>query len=252
LTVDLNHKSGYVPGQTRPTVSLGEAINTLIDFALVEARRRALKREYLGASVLGDPCARRLAFQYRGERGEPLDGRVLRIFGQGRVLEDLLADWIRNAGFKLHTVAPGTSEQWSFRDGPIEGHIDGIILNGPEIGLPYPLLWEAKSLNDRSWSDLVKHGLQVSKPPYYGQVNLYMRYFGYPACLLSALNKNTAEIYHEVITFDRAEAQRLVDRAVAIARGWMPPRIAAEPVWHCNYCAYRTLCWSSEHCPTSS
>jgi hypothetical protein len=243
LTIDLNHASRYVPGRAGPAVSLGEEINSRIDAGLAEARARECRRTYLGASMLADPCARRVAYEYRGVPDEPLDGRALRIFAAGHVLEDLLARWIRNAGFDLITVDPRTGGQFAFADGPIEGHADGVITGGPELGFAYPVLWEVKGLNDRSWSDLVKNGLRPSNPLYYGQVNLYMAYLGLDACLFSALNKNTCEIYHEIAAFDLAEAQRLVDRAVRIARGWLPPRIGLEPARYCDYCKFKTACW---------
>ena len=36
--------------------------------------------------------------------------------------------------------------------------------------------------------------------------------------LLAAMNKNTQELYHEVIGFEAAEAQKLSDKAVDILR----------------------------------
>jgi len=242
--IDLNHKSGYVPGRAGPTApSLSERINARIDAALVQARDAEPRRTYIGASALGDPCARRVAYAWRGEPGAPLDGRSLRIFGVGHVLERVLAEWMERAGFDLRTIDPETGEQYAFRDGPIEGHVDGIIVDGPELGLAYPVLWEAKGLNDRSWQDTVKNGVRASKPVYYGQANLYMAYFGLDACLFSALNKNTQEIYHELIPFDAFEAQRLVDRAVGIVRGWLPPRISIAPPRLCAYCQFFSPCW---------
>jgi hypothetical protein len=240
LSVDLNHGSGFVPGRAGLAgASLGGEINRRIGTALAEARAREPRRTYLGASMLADPCARRVAYEYYGEPAEPFDGRALRIFAAGHVLEDLLAQWLRDAGFELLTINPNTGLQFAFEDGPIEGHADGIIVGGPLPVLPYPLLCECKGLNDRSWNELAKRGLRSSKPIYYGQVNLYMAYLGLDACLFTALNKNSAEIYHELIPFDLPEAQRLVDRAVQIVRGWLPPR---EPSY-CAYCKFKTPCW---------
>lgn len=239
MSVDLNHNSGYAPDRAGLAgMSVGAAINTRIDAALAAARAREGKRAYLGASMLADPCSRRVAYEYRDEPGEPLDGRALRIFATGHVLEELIAQWMRAAGFDLVTVDPGTGRQFAFKDGALQGHADGILAGGP-IDLGYPVLWECKGLNDRSWSDLVKRGLRLGKPVYYGQVNLYMGYFGLPECLFTALNKNTSEIYHELVRFDRIEAARLVDLAGAIVRGWLPPPVIS-PL--CAYCAFQVPC----------
>jgi hypothetical protein len=187
VTVDLNRGSGFVP-DCLP--SLGERINGRIDAALANARAKEPKRDYLGGSILADPCARRVALEYQSAAAERLEGRVLRIFATGHALEDLLAQWLCDAGFELRTIDPLTGEQFAFRDGPIEGHADGVIVAGPDLGFAYPLLWEAKGLNDRAWSDLVKNGLRASRPIYWGQVNLYMAYLGFDRCLFSALNKS--------------------------------------------------------------
>src|SRR6516162_3034536 len=159
MTVDLNHKSGYVPGRPgNDAPSLSERINARIDAALLHAREAEPPRRYIGASVLGDVCQRRVAYRWRGETGEPLDGRSLRIFETGHRLERLLAEWIDSAGFNLITLDPETGEQYAFSDGPIAGHADGILRGGPNVGLEYPVLWEAKGLNDRVWNDIVKRG----------------------------------------------------------------------------------------------
>jgi len=247
VAVDLNHNSGYVPGRTgHATPSLSDRINGRIDIGLVKAREAEPPRRYIGASILGDPCARRVAYAWRGETGEPLEGLALRIFETGHAFERLLAEWIERAGFDLRTLDPETGEQFAFSDGPIAGHADGIIVGGPTLGFAFPVLWEAKGLGNRSWSDLVKSGLRLSKPIYYGQVSLYMAYLDLAACLFTALNKNTSEIYHELVPADPAEAQRLVDLAVNIVRGWMPPRFSAEPTRYCTFCEYRDSCWNMQ------
>jgi hypothetical protein len=238
VTIDFNHGSGFVA----PTLST--AINSRIDAGLAAVRAKEPKRTYLGASILADPCARRIAYQYRGEP-EVVDGRTLRIFATGHVLEDMLAQWLRDAGFDLRTIDPLTGGQFAFADGPVEGHADGIIMGGPALGADYPLLWEAKGLNDRSWSDLMKHGLKISKPVYWGQVHILMAELGLAACLFTALNKNTSEIYHELAALDLAEAQRLIDRAVMIARGWLPPPLEGGRSHYCEYCPFNITCRSS-------
>jgi hypothetical protein len=246
--VDLNHGSGYVPDRDGipEADSLSERVNACIDRALVAARNAERHRTHIGASMLADPCARRVAYAWRGDPGAPLEGRALRIFETGHAIERLLTSWLERAGFDLRTTDPATGEQYAFADGPIEGHADGIIVNGPNVGFGYPVLWECKGLNDRSWQDTVKNGVRVSKPIYYGQCCLYMAYFDIRACLFTAVNKNDQSIYHELIPLDLAEAQRLVDRAVGIVRGSLPPRISLAPTRICAFCQFNAQCWEEE------
>lgn len=110
-------------------------------------------------------------------------------------------------------------EQFGFSllDDKLQGHIDGVIVGGPE-GFGYPCLWENKCLGSKSWRDLEKHRLAVSKPVYAAQVAVYQAYLELheqPA-LFTAVNADTMEIYAEFIPFDGALAQRLSDRAAQI------------------------------------
>lgn len=250
--IDLNHGSGFVYG--RPFI-LGpppvvEIINDRIDQAMKLARAKEVPRDYLGASRIGEPCARKLAYEYLKVPGEEFTGRVLRIFEVGHNFEDLMATWIRAAGFELRTVNT-RGHQFGFETmhGKIKGHIDGVLTGGPDIGHVYPGGWECKSANAKSWNDVVKKGVRESKPLYFSQCQTYMGYLDLPWFLLSFLNKDSQEIYHEVVKYDPSEAQRLSDRAVDIIRttesGLLPARITDNPDFYvCRWCPFRDRCWT--------
>ena len=100
--------------------------------------------------------------------------------------------------------------------------------------MAYPALWETKALGASSWKDTVKKGVAVSKPVYAAQIALYQAYLDLPnPALFTALNRDTQEIYAELLPFDAALAQRMSDRAVEVVRAShaqeMLPREAAEP-----------------------
>ena len=249
--LDLNHGSGFVYGDTTVQVT-ATAINRLLDIALVAERQAQPPRTYLGASRIGEPCPRRLAFELKAaapDQGRGLDGHALRIFEAGHVFETLSIRWLRAAGFDLRTARKdGGQFGFAAAGGRLRGHIDGVIVAGPDVGLSWPVLWEHKALNARSWEDLVKKGLRESKPVYHAQVQIYMAYLEVPATLFTALNKNTQELFHEVVRFDPAEAQALSDKAVAILQaveaGELPSRIATAPDFHlCRFCDYPHRCW---------
>jgi len=256
MLVDLNHQSGFVygrlPGAELP---LAARINRQIDAALETERARQRPRTYLGASRIGEPCTRRLVYEFTQtpcDPGKEIAGRTLRIFAVGHSFEDLVIGWLREAGFDLRThKADGSQFGFETAGGLIRGHIDGVILEGPVAGLPWPLLWEHKALKASSWSDTAKKGVQLSKPVYYGQMQIYMAYMGLGAGLFTALNKDTCELYHEQIPFDVASAQRLSDKAVDVLRaaeaGELLPRIAVRPDFYlCRFCPYATRCWEAD------
>jgi len=233
-----------------------ERVNAVIDEALARERAAQVSRSYLGASRLGVACERALQYEYAQtpvDPGRELPGRVLRVFEVGHVLEDLAIRWLRLAGFELYTRrADGEQFGFSVADGRLQGHIDGVIVGGPE-GFAYPALWENKCLGNKSWRELEKNRLAVAKPVYAAQVAIYQAYLElheHPA-IFTALNADTMEIYTEAVPFDAALAQRMSDRAVkvitATEAGELLPRAFHDPThFECRMCAWQDRCWRTQ------
>ena len=220
MLVDFNHGSGFLYGHNAAEPEpLAARINRLIDVALEAEREGQRPRDYLGASRIGEPCARRLVYEVRHtppDPGKDFEGRTLRIFAAGHVFEDLAIRWLRQAGFDLRTqTQAGGQFGFETAGGRIRGHVDGVIVGGPDVGIAWPALWEHKSLKALSWSDTAKKGVQLSKPVYFGQMQIYMAYMGLGSALFTALNQDTCEIHHELVPFDPAAAQALSDKAGA-------------------------------------
>jgi len=248
--LDFNHQ---------PTFT--EKLNALIDAALVAEQKAKPERDYMGASRLGISCQRALQYEFtHTPKDEDFSGQTLRIFAAGHLFEDMAISWLRAAGLQLFTRKQnGEAFGFSVAGGRIRGHVDGIINGAPEtLGLSFPMLWECKSMNAKSWKDTVKHGVAKSKPVYAAQVATYQAYMegsvagiSRNAALFTAINKDTAEIHHELVPFDAATAQTASDRAVMILRatetGEMMPRITADPEYfECRFCSYRLRCWEGD------
>lgn len=209
-------------------------------------------RNYLGASLIGDECARRIQYEVLGAPGDPHSAKTLRIFRRGHVLETEVAGWLKRAGFALQTVSPSTLQPYGFSvaKGRFRGHVDGIIFGGPAIdGLSYPTIWENKALGEKGWKELVRHGVAKAHPRYADQIALYQTYMDNQApALLTAINANTMEIWAEAVAFDPARAQAASDRAIhilkAIDANDLLPRAASAPeAFPCGWCRHRDHCW---------
>lgn len=235
------------------TSSVSGQLTALIDDGLQQARARQVVRRYLGASRLGVSCERALQYEYAQapvDYGRDTPGRILRIFERGHVNEDCMVAWLRGAGFDLRThKADGEQFGFSVADGRLQGHIDGVFVGGPE-GFAYPALWENKCLGSKSWRDLAKNRLAVSKPVYAAQVALYQAYLElheHPA-IFTAVNADTMEIYAELVPFEAGLAQRMSDRAAKVITatevGELLPRSFAEQShFECRMCAWQDRCW---------
>jgi len=252
--IDLNAGSGFVYGRAAP-IDPAMQLNTLIDTALVASDRAKPPRDYLGASRIGEPCARKLVYEITRtpkDDGREFAGRMLRIFDIGHQLEDLCVGWLRSAGFDVRTRnRAGEQFGFSIAGGRIRGHIDGAIVAGPDIGIRWPALWEHKALGEKSWSDVISRGVRAARPVYFAQVQLYMAYMQLPVALFTATNRDSLAHYHEVVPFDAAEAQALSDKAVTVIRtaeaGELLPRIADTSEFYlCRFCPYAHRCWESD------
>lgn len=233
-----------------------QRINEILDAKIIKHHKSQKKRDYLGVSSIGDECLRKVQLQYEGKDAE-FSASTLRTFDIGHCLEDLVAEWLRIAGFDLKTKNEN-GEQFGFStaDGRIKGHVDGKIVdvsdNLKQFFLHFPLLWECKTLNSKSWQETAKKGLMLTKPIYYAQVQLYMAYLELEQCLFTALNKDSSELYFELIPFDSETAQKYSDRAVQVIQASgnneQMPCISADPsFFKCKMCGFRNVCRAMEN-----
>jgi len=235
--IDFN-SSTSIPGQ----------VTALVDAGLQRMRSSQSHREYLGASRLGVSCERALQYEFARAPVDP--GRETE---RGHVMEDCMVAWLRAGGFDLRT-RKANGEQFGFSaiDGRLQGHIDGVIVGGPD-GFAYPALWECKCLGSKSWRDLEKNKLAVSKPVYHAQVVLYQAYLQLhenPA-IFTAINADTMEIYTELVPFDAALAQRMSDRAIKVIGATDAGELLARAYhdsthFECRMCSWQDRCWRNE------
>ena len=262
--IDLNHASGCQYGGAVAIPDTTALIAAAIDRALVARNDAQVPRTYVSTSGLGRACLRQIQYDYLAvpkDEGRDFEPRTLRIFEAGHRGEDIVADWLRLAGFDLRTErADGRQFGFSALDGRFKGHIDGCLVAGP-VPLAYPALWENKALGAASWKDVVKRGLTLSKPVYAAQIALYQAYLELPnPALFTALNRDTMELYSELVPFDPSLAQTMSDRAVEVVRSSdareLLPRVAQERTsvlcrggrsageWH-GACAWQDRCWGA-------
>lgn len=187
-------------------------------FAHLERTQDTSRRAYLGASVLGDECERRLWDNFRWLfPAEIFSGQKLSIFETGHRWEARLVEMMKAAGFDLHDVDPETGEQFAvrFAGGHGGGHLDGEALNVPEAPKTVHVV-EFKTHKDKSFKDLLKKGVAGSKPTHHAQMQTYMGLRGRTRALYLAVNKNDDSLYCERVDFDALEFARLMIRAERI------------------------------------
>jgi len=232
---------------------LAEQISAAVDNGIIVNEKKREKRKYIGASSIGDECSRKIQYRYLNYPIDPdkeFSARTLRIFQFGHNIEDYAAKWLRDAGFDLRTEdKQGEQFGFSIANDQIKGHIDGVVCDGP-VPMSYPSLWECKSANDKKFQAFVRMGVAKANSTYATQIALYQAYMELdknPA-LFTVVNKNTSEIYYELVPYNRQLAQEASDRAVniltAAKAGDILPRISqSKDFFLCKFCEFRETCW---------
>jgi hypothetical protein len=227
-----------------------ETVNVAVNDAIerATAAKAELPRPYLGASIVGNECLRKVQFDWWCK--PTLSSRVRDIFERGHYFEDVARQHLMAAGFKF---APPEALAFSAVNGDLRGHADGIVIAGPNplngAYFNYPFLWEHKATNAKNWRAVERDGLEKAFPQYAAQVALYQAYLDKtnPA-LFTVTNADTCERLHFWVPFSAERAQEWSDRAVYIIEatraGELLSRAYDDPQdWRCRICAHKERCW---------
>jgi hypothetical protein len=222
-----------------------------------EAERDDAERTYLGASALGSDCDRALWLNFRWvSPPETFDGRKLRLFATGHREEDRMVEDLRRAGIHVDAVDPTTGTQWGVQalGGHFRGHLDGIVLGIPEAPETKHVL-ECKTHSDKSFRDLVKKGVQTSKPAHWRQMQAYMHLRGLTRALYMAHNKNTDDLHVERVDYDAPGALEIMARAQRVIQAVEPAgKVNDTGAYPCTLCQHAPVChsgaWPRTNCRT--
>ena len=219
------------------------------------------ERPYLGGSVIGDACARKLFYGYRWAcEPEKFEGRMLRLFQTGHLEEPRLIEDLRRSGVTVFDVDPETGRQFAVSaiGGHFRGHLDGRAMGIKEAPKTEHVL-EFKTHNAKSFAKLLKGGVATAKPLHFAQMQVYMQLSGLTRALYLAKNKDDDALYSERVELDPVHAGKLLGKAEAIITAHTPPsKLHEDPdsklSFDCNYCPAANLChrgaWARRNCRT--
>lgn len=203
-------------------------------------------RTHLGVSLIGDECSAKLFYGWRWTKKPKFNGQTLRLFNRGHLEEGRFVALILASGMQIvQQDETGGQYRVSYLGGHFGSAIDGVVIGCPDMPNPStPILTEMKTHNDNSFKKLKTAGVKESKWEHYVQQQEYMLYYGLPASLYIAVNKNTDEIWCEIVPFDRETAERYKDRGHIIALSEAPPPKLSQDgsFYKCKWCDYRGIC----------
>lgn len=215
-------------------------------FAAYERDAEDPRRAHLGASQIGKACERALWYSFRWAQLTKHEGRLLALFARGDREEPRLVADLRRIGVEVQDVDPFTNGQMrvSWLGGHFGGSCDGVIQRGVPGHESEEMVLELKTINDRNHKLLVKKGVKEVRPEHFAQMQVYMDGFELKRALYLSVNKNTDELYSEIVEYDETEATKLLERAERIVfSDEAPERIADDPkAFDCKFCDYRPIC----------
>lgn len=214
-------------------------------------------RSHLGASMGGEPCLRKLFYSFRWSTMVLHEGRMQRLFQRGHKEEAWFADDLKNIGINVVTEDDqGKQFRLTCPDNHhIGGSCDGFgevkVIDLRPLNAGDWCVVEMKTHNDKSFKKLVKEGVANSKPLHYSQMNLYMKWSGLTKALYIAVNKNTEELYVEIVEFDQVEADRAEGNMIHVVNAdSAPDKLYNDPSrFECKYCDYSDICHKEKFIP---
>jgi hypothetical protein len=226
-------------------------------------------RSHLGASIVGQSCARAIWYDFRWATKSAFSGQMLRLFNRGHIEEGRFIALLLTIGCEVYQQdAQGKQFRIHHADGHMGGSGDGVVVGLPDLPLGTAALGEFKTHNEKSFNTLAgdnwrNHldyrfgfrtikkdtqfdgvGVKEAKPDHYVQMQCYMRKMGLPVTLYVAVNKNTDDIYCELVTLDERFADEYFQRGENIVDLQMPPKKLSDSpgFWKCKFCDHAPVC----------
>lgn len=215
-----------------------------------EERNDEASRYHLGASQLGNECERATWLSYRWFAKEKFEGRMLRLFETGQLAEARFISDLEAIGVKVKALHVDTQLQYRVTalGGHFGGSMDGIATGIDPDDPEKEYVLEFKTHNERSFAELKKHGVDKAKRQHFVQMQIYMGLSEIHQALYLAVNKNTDELYEEIVLFNKEMFDLLMQKARRIITAAdAPVRIHESPsFFKCKMCSMAQVCRSQD------
>lgn len=194
-------------------------------------------RTYLGLSEIGEPCERYIWLAHNRAKSSGIEGRVLRLFYFGDVIERVvIQDFMKIGMYVMEQQKKIKIEHPSGK--VLRGSCDGI-LHGLDNE---PRLLEVKSANANSFKKLQQTRYEMWNPKYKAQIHAYMYGLDMPKGLAVVYCKDNSEMYTEEINLDRAYIEDRLHTVFGIMQMEEIPPHRGCPMFNPSWCRFMEAC----------
>lgn len=224
--------------------NIAEIINEHSTVAAIDRHyeEQRTQRRRLGLSQAGHHCARYLWYKHHGYNEPEIEGRILRLFQLGNILEDQVISDLRAAGFNVHSQQEPVKFEHNgiTLTGSIDGIVEGLI-ESPKT----PHLFECKTASKKKFDQLKQY--RDWNPIYFWQVQFYMLGLGLKRAAIFVYCKDDSRLYMERIPLEKdATVDRLQDVFNAVSRDDPPARYCMDAHgFDARFCPFREVCFGS-------
>ncbi len=237
--------------------AVNAALAAQIDVASEMLYANDKPREHLGASVIGEDCAAKVWFSFRWAKTSFIPGRILRLFNTGHREEARFIEWFETVGFEVSGFTPeGDQHRIKGASGHFGGSLDSLAVyrGNPKIQNEFsktleqiigiPVILEYKTHNKKSYDNMLKHGLKISKWKHFTQMSTYAAFHRIDCGIYAAYCKDDDRVYPEMLPMDWSLAGDMVRKAEDIIQSKQrPARISENPTYfECKQCTYSDIC----------
>lgn len=209
------------------------------------------KRQYVGASSIGDPCARKIWYSYKGYPAKPFTSDTLFRFEDGHRTEELIINRLKMVEGVIVYDKDEAGKQFGFTEfnGQFKGHVDGVIvglLQSPKT----PHVLEIKCTEDLNkfrkakFEKGDKNALKTWNEIYYAQAQIYMQALNLARHYTVVSSAGGRDFDSCRTEYDQETAQRYKDRAFEIIKAEKEPQKISDKAdfYLCRWCQFNEIC----------
>lgn len=206
----------------------------------------------IGASIIGDPCERKIWLNFRWTGKRQFDGRMIRLFERGELEEARFIRWLEGIGCEVQARgADGKQFAVECASGHGGSRMDGVVFLPEAWGIAEPLLFEGKTNGTGSgYNKICEDGFDKASAKHWAQACMVGFLAEIKHVLYIITNKNDDALEVQIKALDMKLGAEMVAKTERIKDAAEPPPrmngARSKAFLACKMCDRKGVCWNDE------